>query len=229
VGPAPVPYVAPLREGDTVPSFALVDQRGHPTQLIANGARETVVAFFYTRCADAHICLLVAAKFAWMQRHLGGTPIRLVLLTLDPAYDRPPVLARYGAAFNADPRRWTLATGNPRALDELASRLGIDARQAAPNVIIHTEAAIVLDARGRVARIVEGADWLPDDVLADAREVAGAPADPLRSFGAWLRSGASALCGSRGSVLTVGGALAVLLGLLALFGALARRAFATSD
>ena len=70
-----------------------------------------VVSFVYTRCRDARMCPLVAAKFARMQRQLRGTPIRLVTVTLDPGYDTPRVLARYGAAYGADPARWLLVTG----------------------------------------------------------------------------------------------------------------------
>ncbi len=163
--PRPRPYVPVLREGDAVPAAALVDQRGRPFSFATTGGRTTIVSFIYTRCTDARMCPLVAAKFARMQRELHGTPIRLVTVTLDPAYDTPPVLARYGAAYRADPAVWALVTGPPAAVDDVVSRLGILVERPRPGLIVHGEAAVVLDAHGRVARFIDGAAWLPDDLL----------------------------------------------------------------
>ena len=94
--PRPRPFVPVLREGDAVPSAALLDQRGRPFSFANTNGRTTIVSFIYTRCRDAQMCPLVAAKFARMQRELRGAPIRLVTVTLDPAYDTPAVLAYAG-------------------------------------------------------------------------------------------------------------------------------------
>jgi protein SCO1/2 len=228
--PMPVPrqrpFVPPLREGDAVPDTALLDQRGRPFSFARTNGRTTIVSFVYTRCRDARMCPLVAAKFARMQRALRGTPLRLVTLTLDPAYDTPPVLARYGAAYGADPVRWSLVTGPAAAVDEVAERLGIAVERPRPGVVAHTEAAVVIDARGRVARFVDGAEWLPDDLLASARQVAALPTDPLARVRAWLASGASALCGGRGATpLSVGAGLALLAAIAAALATAFARAF----
>jgi hypothetical protein len=61
------------------------------------------------------MCPLVTAKFHRMAQLLDGTPIRLLETALDPEYDTPAVLRRYGAAMGADGRRWTLATSEPAA------------------------------------------------------------------------------------------------------------------
>jgi protein SCO1 len=224
--PTARPYVAVLREGDAVPATGLVDENGRPFSLQRSGGRTTIVSFVYTRCRDAAMCPLVSAKFARMQRALGNAPIRLVTLTLDPAYDTPPVLARYGAAYGADPRLWTFVTGDPNAVDDLAARLGVTATRPAPGLVVHDEAALIVDPHGRIAKVVTGATWLPDDVLASAREVAGIGGDPFRRMSLWLRTSASALCGAGGSTtVTVGAALALLTALAAAFAALARHAF----
>jgi protein SCO1/2 len=224
----PQPFVPVLREGDMVPATALVDEHGRPFSLQSSDGRTTIVSFIYTRCRDASMCPLVSAKFARMQRAIGTAPIRLLLLTLDPSYDTPAVLARYGAAYGADPRRWTFATGEPDAVENLAARLGINATRPVPGVVVHDEAALIIDPSGRIARIVTGATWLPDDLLANARHVAGAGDDPLRRLRLWLGASASALCGAAGgTTLTVGAALALLAALIASFTLIARRAFRT--
>jgi protein SCO1 len=219
-------FVPVLHEGDAVPAVALVDQAGRRFSLQTAAGHTTVLSFIYTRCRDTAMCPLVAAKFARMQRALHGSRIRLVTVTLDPAYDTPQVLARYGAAYHDDPAIWTLATGTPAAIDELAGRFGVAVERPSPGVVAHTETAIVIDARGRVAKIVEGAAWAPDDLLATARDVAGLDANVVRRIGLWLGSSASALCGGNGPAgVTAGAALVLFAALVAAFGLIVRRAF----
>jgi len=224
--PRPRPYVPVLREGDAVPSTELLNQRGRAFSFATTNGRTTIVSFIYTRCRDAQMCPLVAAKFARMQRELQGAPIRLVTVTLDPAYDTPAVLARYGAAYGADPKIWTLVTGPAVTVDDVASRLGIVVERPRPGIIMHSEAAVIIDGSGRVARFIDGAAWLPDDVLGAARQVAAIPDDPFKRLRLWLASSASALCGGRGATpLTVGVGLSLLVAIVAVLTAAFARAF----
>ncbi len=225
----PRPFVPVLREGDAVPSAALLDQRGRPFSFATTNGRTTIVSFIYTRCRDAQMCPLVAAKFARMQRELRGAPIRLVTVTLDPAYDTPIVLARYGAAYGANPAVWTFVTGPAAAIDDVAGRLGILVERPRPGVIVHSEAAIIVDADGRIARFIDGAAWLPDDVLGAARQVAAIVDNPFVRVRLWLASSASALCGGRGATpLSVGAGLALLVAVIAVLTVVFARAFRTA-
>jgi len=203
--PAPVarprPFVPVLREGDAVPSAGLRDERGRPFSFATANGRTAVVSFIYTRCRDSTMCPLVAAKFARMQRELHGAPIRLVTITVDPAHDTPEVLARYGASYGADQGVWTFVTGPGAAIDDIAGRLGIVLERPRPGVIVHSEAAVIIDARGRIARFLDGAAWLQD---------------------------ASALCGGRGATpLTVGAGLTLLVAVTVVLTAVFARAFRT--
>jgi protein SCO1/2 len=222
----PRPFVPVLREGDAIPSTALLDQRGRRFSFANTNGRTTVVSFMYTRCRDAQMCPLVAAKFARMQREVRGSPVRLVTVTLDPAFDTPKVLARYGAAYGAHPTVWTFVTGSAATIDDVAGRLGIVVERPRPGVIVHSEAAIIVDATGRVARFIDGAAWLPDDVLGAARQVAAIPDNPLHRVRLWLASSASALCGGRGATpLSVAMGLTLLVAVTAVLTVLFARAF----
>ena len=177
------------------------------------------------------MCPLVSAKFAQIQRRIGvepekDEPIRLVALTLDPVYDTPPVLARYGALFGADRRRWILATGTPKIALELAARLGIASTRTTPGTIVHTEALAIVDGAGRIARILDGNAWTADEALSLAREAAGEATAPWVRIRIWLASGAAALCGARSvGGLTVAQALGLLVGLAGAFAYLGARLF----
>jgi len=208
--PAPAPYIAPLRPGDTVPAVPLIDQDGRQFTLQDTGGEAAVVTFIYTRCADARMCPLVSAKFARMQANAASAHVRLVEITLDPTFDTPRVMQRYGAAYGADAHTWTLATGSTVAVDELAARFGIATTRVTPSLIAHSEAAIVLDPKGRVASVIDGASWDGSDVLAAARQSAGGGNGFIASARLWLAA-AAAQCGSSGAAFSGAGVLAVLL------------------
>ncbi|HTW85550.1 MAG TPA: SCO family protein [Candidatus Sulfotelmatobacter sp.] len=214
------PFVPEERIGDAVPDIPLVAQDGRPFSLARGAGRVQVVTFVYTRCGDERACPAASGKFAWLQRHLGAAPIRLVEITLDPAYDTPAVLRRYGRAFGEDPARWTLVTGRPDDVADLATRLGIATRRTAPLTIVHTEAAIVIAPDGTIAERVAGADWDPLDVLALARARAEQRIAPLTALRLWLAA-AAATCGAASAGLSG----AAMLGVLALTTALVAAVF----
>jgi cytochrome oxidase Cu insertion factor (SCO1/SenC/PrrC family) len=169
VGAAPSPrnFTPPnfLAVGDLVPNLAVVDQRGRNETLAALHGRPYALTFVYTRCRDPKMCPFVSAKIHQVQTRTAGTGVELVEISLDPAYDRPPVLARYGALFGADPARWHLYTGDPRAVLDFAARFRILERSAGPETIVHTERLAIVDATGRITQFFDDATWKPEDVV----------------------------------------------------------------
>ena len=200
--PAPATrYVPELRPGDTLPDFPLVDQRGRALSFSRFRGQALVLSFIYTRCADATMCSLVSAKYARLQRMLGREPIHLIEATLDPAYDTPAVLARYGTTFGADAARWTLATGEASAVADLAARAGI-VTTATPLGIIHSEAVLILDRDGRLEKLIGGNRWSAEEVLSEARAGLGAAPSPLARLWLWLDTGVAAVCGGSSGITT---------------------------
>jgi protein SCO1/2 len=154
-----------VRAGERVPDIALVDQLGRAFRLSSLRGTPYALTFAYTRCADPSMCPLVSAKLQRIQRRTIGERIALVEISLDPAYDRPAVLARYGAMFGANPARWHLATGDPRTVLDFAARFGILERSAGPVTIVHTERLAIVRADGTIAGFEDGANWQPDRVI----------------------------------------------------------------
>jgi len=111
-----------------------------------------VLSFIYTRCQDARMCPLISAKFRQIQEQAGARPIHLVEVTLDPAYDRPPVLGRYGRVFGADPKRWSLVVGDADPTLNFAAQFGVTAFPD-PNIgIIHAENTVIVGPDGRIQK-----------------------------------------------------------------------------
>lgn len=188
-------FVAVAQPGDALGAPPLVDMTGGAVDTV-HGV--VVVSFIYTRCPDPRMCPLVTAKFHQMARLLRGTPVRLLEVTLDPTYDTPPVLRRYGTAAGADGTRWTLATGQADALAAFAERAGLTVDRPRPGVIAHTE-AVLLARDGVVEENIPGNEWTADEVAAEARATAALPANPLQRLALRAFGGLARLCGAAGA------------------------------
>jgi protein SCO1/2 len=176
--------VVPLHVGDAVPDTPFVDQNGRPFRFSMLRGQDVVLSFIYTRCQDARMCPLISAHYNQLQHLLGTRPVHLVEVSIDPTYDRPPVLARYARAFGADPRRWTLAVGDAEPTLDFAARFGISAFPDPDAGIIHTENTVLIDPDGRIRTMIADATWQPDEIIADIDESRGG-ANPFAHFD-WL-------------------------------------------
>lgn len=219
-------FVPSMSEGDVVPDVSLIDQDGKPLSFRRTGG-PTIMSFIYTRCADARMCPLVTAKFGRLQTLLRGTGIRLLELTLDPAYDRPAILRRYADAVGANRTSWIFGTGRPADVLALAERFGILRERVLPGTLAHTEAVAIVSGGGTVERLIAGNSWSPEDVAAAARDVAALPSNPVRRFALALFAGVSAACGLQGvgGIPLLGGA-AIFAGFVAAAGWTVMRLFA---
>jgi protein SCO1 len=227
----PARRVPLLRIGDPVPDTPFVDQNGNPFRFSQLRGQSVVLSFIYTRCQDARMCPLISAKFRQLQQQRGARNLHLVEVTLDPAYDRPPVLARYAQTFGADPKRWSLVVGDAEPTLDFAARFGIAASPEPSGVIVHSENTVIVDPDGRIAETISDSSWLPAEILARV-DASGRAAGPLTRLNRWLSAQAIALCGS--SVAGFSG-LTDLAVVLLIFGALvylvyrlARRIFVES-
>lgn len=95
-----------------VPAFTLTDERGRTFTEEALRGHPTIVDFVFTRCDT--ICPVVSARMRHMQDVLGdhkAEAIKLLSITVDPAYDTPEKLAAYAQRFTAEPTKWRFVTG----------------------------------------------------------------------------------------------------------------------
>jgi protein SCO1/2 len=86
--------------GPAAPDFTLTDQAGRPYTLSAHRGHPIALFFGFTHCTDA--CPATLASLARAKRELGSAAagFDVVLVTVDPARDTAPVLARYLRAFD---------------------------------------------------------------------------------------------------------------------------------
>jgi protein SCO1/2 len=193
---SPLRHVVPLALGDLVPDTPFVDQRGRPFRFSQLRGRDVVLAFVYTRCQDARMCPLISGKFLQIQANAGSRPLHLVEVTLDPTYDRPPVLARYGRTFGADPKRWSLVVGDAEPTLDFAARFGITTFPDPQIGIIHSENTVIIGPDRRIRAMYTDTAWLPQEILAEVDHLDGVASNPLARANLALSAAAVALCGN---------------------------------
>jgi protein SCO1 len=210
--------VVPLRVGDVVPDTPFTDQTGRTFRFSELRGRDVVLAFVYTRCQDPRMCPLISTKFHALQQRIGKRAMHLVEVTLDPSYDRPAVLARYGKLFGADPRTWTLAVGDAEPTLDFAARFGITAFPDPEAGIIHAENTVEIGPDGRIRQMITETAWQPDEIIADIDNDRGLASNPIARFDLWLSRAAVAICGNNVASFSGLGDLAVVLLIVASFG-----------
>jgi protein SCO1 len=125
------------------------DQDGATHRLSDFRGRPLVASAIYTRCVT--VCPRVveelrALEHAWR----ADTTWHGVLFSLDPTYDRPPILHAFAAERGLSPSRWTLLVPDSAALDTLARTLGLFARDDPSGGIAHTALFARVDEAGQI-------------------------------------------------------------------------------
>lgn len=206
--------------GEYAPAPEFVDERGKPFSLRDLRGQMVVMSFVYTRCRDARECPLITARFHALQREMRGMPVHLVEVTLDPAYDRPAVLAAYGRVYGEDPARWTLATGVPDTVLDFAAQFDVTAFPDERVGLIHPERTVVLDRYGAIRELIDEGSWSPDEIVAAVLHDERLSSNPFERLDLWLSSAAVAVCGNAVAGFSGFTDLLTVIGIGAFFGLL---------
>jgi protein SCO1/2 len=125
----PTGDAAPTRieRGYRMPEVRLLDQDGRPVDLHKELQRDgpVLLDFIFTTCPG--ICPILSATFARTTELLGDDigRTRLWSISLDPDFDTPERLTRYGAQYHA-PRQWRFFTGQPSAVRTIQKAFDAD-------------------------------------------------------------------------------------------------------
>jgi protein SCO1/2 len=163
---------AELRVLGSVPDFELVDEQGRAYGSADLRGHVWLATFIFTRCGST--CPLQTAAFGRLQEAFAEPPldetVRLVSLTVDPAYDTSEVLQEYAARAHYRPGRWKFLTGEREAIWSLCKagfKLPVtDELENANELIVHSQSIALVDGEGRVRGYY---DALDDEELDDLR------------------------------------------------------------
>ncbi len=188
--------VVPIDLGSRLPRTQLVDQTGRLVDLASDYRGKVVLlSFIFTRCPDKDECPALSAKFTALQQRLDPRRFHLVEITLDPAYDSPWVLQRYGAQYGARAGSWSILTGRPSDIQHLLDRFGISSLRVSDAAFIHNDKVFLTAPDGKIADIVQTVGFSPGALAAQAQHLAGMPSNPIGRWKLALVASAVALCG----------------------------------
>lgn len=170
--------VPELKVGDVVPEYLLTNQFGKPITLSSFRGKVLVFNFFFSRCPLPDFCPREADNLSRVMRTLRSdatlsTNWHLLSISFEPENDPPRVLESYAKRHQYDPERWTFATGAHEQIQPLGSHFGLYfGRNVSPDNQNHNLRTVVLDPQGRVAEIIIGNRWTPDQVIEAMRRAA---------------------------------------------------------
>lgn len=170
---APTPSQPRLAEGDLVPEFSLLSEKGEPVSTADLRDRITLITFMFSRCPLPEYCPAITARFGQIQKAVSADAglaarVRLLSITLDPEYDRPEILKTYGAAVGANPALWRFATGTKDQISALAKSFAVFAQRNGA-VLDHTLCTALIGRDGRVVALWRGNGWRTEDAIAAVR------------------------------------------------------------
>lgn len=145
-----------------VPEFALTDQNGDEVTMADLRGKIWIADFIFTRCAGP--CPLMTARMLEMRKALVKTPeVKLVSVTVDPAYDTPEVLKAYAEANFADPNRWKFLTGEKEVIEKLVTEGFMQHLAEENGEPVHGTMFLLVDGQGMVrsARMLEDPELIP--------------------------------------------------------------------
>ncbi len=158
-----------------IEDFTLTDEAGQPLTLQGLQGHPTLVFFGFTHCPD--VCPTTLAKLAQTVKAAAIPNLSVLLVTVDPARDKPEQLNQYVHAF--DPK-FKGATGTPAEIERFSREFGVAVARVdlggGEYTMDHSAVVFLLDSQGRRVALFTPPFEIPT-LAADLRSVA----DRIRS------------------------------------------------
>ena len=151
-----------------LPNEELIDQHGEKFHLADLRGIPLFLAFVYSRCPMPEMCPMTMnlikslLKTAKMQGH--EKDLRVLIMTLDPENDTPPVLKAMADRFAMNDSAVRLATGTAAAIANVTSVFGVASYQDG-GAISHRSFSALIDADQHEFIGFEDNAWKPAEIL----------------------------------------------------------------
>lgn len=140
---------------DRAYNFSLINDVNKPVKLSDSNGKVRLLTFIYTRCPTS--CPLITHDMALIQNDLKkeglfGKDVDFISITIDPQYDKGPVLQNYAASFKADPTGWQFLTGDPADISNVLKNYGIYSENTTESLITHSAVEYLIDKNGNIRK-----------------------------------------------------------------------------
>jgi protein SCO1/2 len=107
------------------------------------------------------------AQRTLLARTNGPANWHLLTISFDPEFDTPQRLKAFGETYNYEPDRWSLATGSIVDVMAIGEQFGLVFQTEQSGTISHNLRTAIIDAGGRVQKVIVGNSWTSDDLVAE--------------------------------------------------------------
>lgn len=150
-----------LLVGQTVPDFALIDQRRKSVTISAFKGKVVAITFIYTRCPLSNFCFRMSNNFGVLHQRFAdrmGEDLVLLSITFDPEHDQPETLADYARTWARDDKAWHFLSGPAADVKRICREFGVNSWQD-EGLLTHSLHTVVVDRQSRIAANLEGNEY----------------------------------------------------------------------
>ncbi len=154
--------------------FTLINQNNEPVALDSLIGKPVVMSFIYTRCSMPDMCPLIMKKIVQVQKGLKREykdKVFFAIITLDPEYDTPEVLKKFGNYYRVDYGNLIFLTGKKQDVDYALNHFRVYYKEESPGVLAHTMETLVMDEAGVIRKDFPASLWRPEDVIEEVEKI----------------------------------------------------------
>ncbi len=154
--------------------FTLINQNNEPVALDNLMGKPLVMSFIYTRCSMPDMCPLIMKKIVQVQKGIKREykdKIFFAIITLDPEYDTPRVLKKFGNYYRVNYGNLIFLTGKKHDVDYALNHFRVYYKEESPGVLAHTMETLVMDEAGVIMKDFPASLWEPEDVIEEVEKI----------------------------------------------------------
>jgi protein SCO1/2 len=163
--------------GKEIPDFTLTNQDGKKISMSGFRGHPLAITFIYSRCPLPEYCIKMSTNFSDLANAVAENPelkqkIRLLSVSFDPATDTPEKLRAYGLGYlgkgaKPDFTVWQLGVTSDAEVRKMADFFGLryEVDPEDKTQFNHSLRTAVIAPDGKVAKILTGNEWKPEDLL----------------------------------------------------------------
>ena len=168
-----------LYPGELIPDVELLNQDGKTIRLSDFRGKTVLLTFIYTRCPMPTFCPRLSTLFAAVEKELAKDPkeysrTQLVSVSIDPKFDTPSVLRKYGLAYLSGDEKgfghWSFTVPSAENLKKLAEAFALIYEEE-DNQITHSMSTVLIAPDGRLIKEWTVSDWASVEAVAAMRQV----------------------------------------------------------
>ncbi len=177
---------APEQLGKDAPSTPLTNQDGKRISFKDFQGKTLALTFIYRECPLPEFCIKMSTNFSDAAGKIAASDewkdkLRLLSISFDPGRDTPEKLRAYGIGYLGNPEKpdftiWQVTVAPEKDVRALADFFGLkyEVDQNDKEQFNHSLVTAVIGPDGKVARLITGNRWTPEQLLTEMQAVSSA-------------------------------------------------------